>query len=91
LSNRLSYALLVDAKKETQIKTKKINIMNATSKAIELVKKYKGFEMPNEHIASKQCALICVDEILNDNPNIYDSDRLNWKYWNQVKIEINKL
>lgn len=28
--------------------------MTPKEKAIELVKKYKGFEMPNEHIASKQ-------------------------------------
>ena len=34
---------------------------------------------------AKQCALICVEEILNDNPNIYDSDRLNHKYWKEVK------
>ena len=26
-------------------------------------------------------AHLTVDEILNDNPNIYDSDRLNHKYW----------
>jgi hypothetical protein len=30
-------------------------------KAEELVRKFRGFEMPNEHIASKQCALIAVE------------------------------
>tara|TARA_R110002012_G_scaffold245060_2_gene420038 strand:+ start:503 stop:715 length:213 start_codon:yes stop_codon:yes gene_type:complete len=37
------------------------------------------------------CSLLCVDEILNDNPNIYDSDRLNHKYWKEVRKELNKL
>ena len=39
----------------------------------------------------KKLALVCVDEILNDNPNIYDSDRLNHKYWESVKHEISLL
>ena len=32
-----------------------------------------------------------IDEILNDNPNIYDGDRLNHKYWKEVKREIGLL
>ena len=36
-------------------------------------------------------AHLTVDEILNDNPNIYDSDRLNHKYWKEVKKEIDLL
>jgi len=73
--------------------------MNAKDKANELGNKfYRGdiFTHGKEgHLLeleqAKKYALICVDEILNDNPNIYDSDRLNYKYWNQVKVEINKL
>ena len=59
-------------------------------KAEELVNIYLQFYDGRLPIA-KQCALIAVDEIINDNPNIYDSDRLNYKYWNQVKQEINNL
>jgi len=35
--------------------------------------------------SAKQCALICVDEILN----FYD--RVDLEYWQEVKQEINKL
>lgn len=71
--------------------------MKASEKAIQLVERiYDKLEDVGciPHLVykdSKQCALICVDEILNDNPNIYDSDRLNHKYWKQVELEINKL
>ena len=67
--------------------------MTPKEKAKELIEKYQFIYIP--HYTSmfevKECALIVVDEIINDNPNIYDSDRLNYKYWNQVKEEINKL
>jgi len=70
---------------------------NAKEKAKELVLKFAMYlranlmydEEANED--AKQCALIAVDEIINDNPNIYDSDRLNYKYWQEVKKEIEKL
>ena len=58
-------------------------------KAKELIDRYLFVD--DYHSFSKYCALIAVDEIINDNPNIYDSDRLNYKYWNEVKQEINKL
>jgi hypothetical protein len=45
--------------------------MEAKEKAKELVGKFRGFEMPNEHIASKQCALICVDELIVQNGELY--------------------
>ena len=66
----------------------------AEQKANELVIKYQillGEDMTNYRVfgtftdKAKQCALICVEEILNDNPNIYDSDRLNHGYWQEVK------
>ena len=63
--------------------------MTAKEKAEELVKKYKGFEMPNEHIASKQCALITVDEILNIYINFPKHPQSI--YWQEVKNEIDKL
>ena len=40
---------------------------------------------------ARQCALIAVDEILDNNSNISDSDKLNHKYWFEVKHEIEKL
>ena len=40
---------------------------------------------------ARKYALLCVDEIINDNPNIYDSDRLNYKYWEEVKKQIELL
>ena len=73
--------------------------MNPKDKAIELANKFirkSVFDMTDEELKEqreqgKAFAIICVDEILNDNPNIYDSDRLNHKYWKRVKQEIEKL
>ena len=70
--------------------------MKAKEKAKELVEKYEyngvmidDIRMSEEE--AKQCALICVDEILNA-PQI-GSGWLNKydPYWTQVKQEINKL
>ena len=58
-------------------------------KAKELINKYLKTGM--EITKAKQCALICVEEIINDNPNIYDSDRLNHRYWKNVKETIENL
>jgi hypothetical protein len=70
----------------------KLITMTPKEKAIELIDKmlhcYQGHI---DEYTAKQCALIAVDEIIKDNPNIYDSDRLNYKYWNEVKKEIEKL
>jgi hypothetical protein len=58
--------------------------MTHKEKAKELVNKflqiYDG-RVPQ----AKQCTLICVDEILEFH------DRIDVKYWNEVKQEINKL
>lgn len=75
--------------------TTKFNRMTPKEKANELIEKFmpsvkwdnKGYKY-NESII---CATVCVDEILNDNPNIYDSDRLNYKYWESVKKELSLL
>ncbi len=64
--------------------------MNATEKAEDLILKYSILNDGHNHLV-KQCALISVDEIINDNPNIYDSDRLNHEYWKEVKRQINLL
>ena len=69
--------------------------MTSQDKANELFEKFKLkpispiFIMSDEH--AKQCALIAVDEILDDNSNISDSDKLKHKYWFEVKHEIEKL
>ena len=73
--------------------------MTPKEKANELANKFISksvFDMTDEELKAerelgKKYALICVDEILNDNPNIYDSDRLNHKYWESVKHEISLL
>lgn len=37
--------------------------------------------------SAKQCALICVDEILDNGSKNHNT----WEYWIEVKQEINKL
>jgi hypothetical protein len=64
-------------------------MINMTPKenAKELVDKFTvvGLQQRNEGI---QCALICVDEILDEYWS-HDCNRRDW--WKQVKEEINKL
>ncbi len=64
-------------------------------KAKELIEKFKPNALANwENYNLKQCALIAVDEILNNSVNVIDcaediiSDE---EYWQQVKEEITKL
>ena len=60
--------------------------MTAKEKALELVSKMCLLDYRDENIIiAKQCALICVDEILEFH------DRIDVKYWKEVKQEINKL
>ena len=67
--------------------------MTAKEKAKELESMHwhKLYEIQSRIIPTelaeqaKQCALICVDEILEFH------DRIDVKYWNEVKQEINKL
>jgi len=71
--------------------------MTAEQKAWDLMEKYidllldVGLYRDDVKNNALRCAELTVDEILNDNPNIYDSDRLNHKYWKNVKKEIDKL
>lgn len=63
--------------------------MTAKEKAIELVEKYSTFSLRNwyeDNEVSKQCALICVDEILNI---LFQHHKID--YWKEVKQEIEKL
>jgi len=73
--------------------------MTPKEKAIELYNYYNSVETPSEmngkgqinlvrlsYLASKQCALIAVNEVISDNASIYSQ-----QYWNEVKNEINKL
>ena len=60
--------------------------MTPKEKAKELVSKMCLLDCRDENIIiAKQCALICVDEILEFH------DRIDVKYWQEVKQEINKL
>ena len=66
--------------------------MTPREKAEELFKKYLN-EMPKYlqgklgREKSKQCALICVDEIIESGT----WEHIDWKYWQDVKQEIEKL
>jgi hypothetical protein len=70
--------------------------MEAKEKAEELVLKFLRVENNtpewfNTHIA-KQCALIAVEEILQELENIDDGQTvIPYDYWQQVKTEINNL
>jgi len=60
--------------------------MTPAEKAFELVDRFHHLHFPNIEIA-KQCALICVEEILflyKKNGNIES------KYWQEAKKEIEK-
>jgi hypothetical protein len=63
--------------------------MTPKEKAKELVRQYwdlGGIDV----LEAKQCALIAVDEILNNDNNFFNTYSQN-DYWLQVKQEINLL
>jgi len=62
--------------------------MNAKEKAIELICKFDLFDLDKEK--SIQCALIWVDEIINNDGFTQFDDYLT-QYWNEVKQEIELL
>jgi hypothetical protein len=65
--------------------------MKPKEKAEELVWKYsRALQLWDEENSLKaiQCALIAVDEILNGSRLFYIED---YKYWQEVKQEIEKL
>jgi len=62
--------------------------MTAKEKAEKLVDRMSGFDY-EDSIAD---ALVCVDEILNINIKTTTEECMKLiKYWNEVKIEIEKL
>ena len=71
--------------------------MNAEEKAWDLMEKYidllldVGLYRDDVKNNALRCAELAVDEILNDNPNIYDSDRLNHGYWKKVREQLDLL
>ena len=71
--------------------------MEAKEKAKELFDKYWGLlgihNVLNRRLFTKECALIAVDEILNDDWYIATREDLiaRKEYWNKVKQEIEKL
>ena len=74
--------------------------MTAKEKAIELVDKFtlylgtdvNGDECYVDILEAKQCALICVDEMLGIyDIEGYDGDDIEMAYLEEVKKEINKL
>ena len=74
--------------------------MTPKEKALELIDKFQELNRSKisdysriEFPTAKQCALISVDEILKSNPTVIDCDKteLNYKYWTEVKKEIDEL
>ena len=66
--------------------------MTAKEKAKDLVDRFLNEQNDTEEISqAKQCALICVREILKNQPyDIYTIDQCNnlTKYWQEVEQEI---
>jgi hypothetical protein len=72
--------------------------MNEKEKANELVRMYKGFSCKpcfgseSDLITAKQCATICVDEIIKSFVDGVEFHRYgSVKYYERVKQEIEKL
>ena len=69
--------------------------MTPKEKAKELIEKYQFVEIANytSMFEIKECALITVDEILNDDWYITTQEDLikRKEYWQEVKQEIEKL
>lgn len=76
--------------------------MTAKDKAIELVEKYQNVDQPEEYdcIAETtviECAKIAVDEITNIYNNETRQGRMiaisqdDYKYWQEVKQELEKM
>jgi hypothetical protein len=72
-------------------------MISPEEKAVFLFYSFYNVEIDTSWEQAKQCALICVDEIINANPSYDDYGGDGWiiidntGYWNEVKNEINKL
>jgi hypothetical protein len=60
-------------------------------KAEELVGKFINHTHESCKLEAKQCALIAVNEIIDSRPAITDSQLEYRNYWQQVKLEIERL
>jgi hypothetical protein len=71
-----------------------MKVMTPKEKAEELFAKYAFLtisDMSDENFnQTKQCALITVDEVLNEENHFIQTDA-HFLYWEQVKQEIEKL
>jgi len=68
--------------------------MEAKDKAKDIVNKFFMEKELYDDLTlaqSKTCAIICVDELINDCDASSPFEYLRLKYWNEVKIEINNL
>ena len=63
--------------------------MTPKKKAIELIDKFCATRLYDEQ--GKECALIAVDEIIKDRERLKDAFFYCENYWQEVKIEIEKL
>jgi hypothetical protein len=67
--------------------------MTPKEKAIELYNKFMTMPFPTHTDRAKQCALIAVDEILNEFPQGFKGnfEERRKQYWKEVKKEIELL
>lgn len=66
--------------------------MTPKEKAEELIEKFASLYCNfNGYQCDKQCALITVDEILNNDEYLYLGEKKSTEYWQQVKTEIENL
>jgi hypothetical protein len=69
--------------------------MTPQVKARELINRFDCLDTNNNILDyfhnSKECALIAVNEILNEFPQGYNGNFEEKQYWKQVKEEIEKL
>ena len=62
--------------------------MPPKEKAIDLVEYFITTDFMESELKGKQCALICVNEVIDDRSK---RGQINFTYWQEVKREINKL
>ena len=70
--------------------------MTPREKASELIVNYQTTVTSLDYNEAKQCALVALDEIINECYNWNGSDNVQWEtkrfnYWNEVKQEIKNL
>ena len=65
--------------------------MTSKEKALDLQHRMKDCLYSDGLVDAKQCALICVEEILKAIPMYTGKLNPTWKYWNEVKQELLKL